>query len=55
MPELLQLIWKVKKVVMWTVGNLGGWEGPLFSNGKIVDWKIAGLPNRAFPIDMGGE
>lgn len=39
---------------MWQVGNLG-WEGPVFTNGKITDWKVAGLPHRKFPIDMGGE
>lgn len=38
---------------MWQVGNLG-WEGPAFLNGKIVDWHVAGLPHRKFPIDMGG-
>ncbi|KAK9898578.1 glycosyltransferase family 43 protein [Cystobasidium minutum MCA 4210] len=54
LPDLLRLVWKVKKLIMWQVGNLG-WEGPVFTNGKITDWKIAGLPQRKFPIDMGGK
>jgi hypothetical protein len=42
---------------MWQVGNFGvkGWEGPVFKNGKLVSWDIAGLPSRKFPIDMGGR
>lgn len=58
LPELLLRIWKVKKAIFWQVGNLGGnkrlWEGPIFKDGKIIDWIIGGLFKRKFPIDMGG-
>lgn len=54
-PDLLQLIWKVKKVGIWPMGNLGpsGWEGPVFdNNGRIVEW-AGGNTWRKYPIDNG--
>ena len=29
-------------------------QGPIFQGGKIKEWIVGGLPDRLFPIDMGG-
>lgn len=55
-PELLDRFWKVKKMILWPVGNIrpGGWEGLMCENGRQHHWRTAWLPNRVFPIDMQG-
>ncbi|KAK9899153.1 glycosyltransferase family 43 protein [Cystobasidium minutum MCA 4210] len=56
-PELLRRVWKVKRAISWPVGNLaapGGWEGAIFKHGVQHEWRLGGLAERIFPIDMNG-
>ncbi|KAK9895947.1 glycosyltransferase family 43 protein [Cystobasidium minutum MCA 4210] len=60
LPEILRKMWKVKRAIVWQVGNYPArdwnswWEGPVFEKGKLKVWQHAWLPNRVFPIDLNG-
>jgi len=57
--KLLNKIWKLKKAIVWQVGNIPSGdgrylEGPIVKNGKLEHWAVEWKPERTFPIDMGG-
>lgn len=57
LPELLEMIWKVKKIGVWPMGNLGphGWEGPIYDsqNHTLLRWEAGAVQDRKYPIDNG--
>ncbi|KAH9817712.1 nucleotide-diphospho-sugar transferase [Melampsora americana] len=57
LPELLEMIWKVKKIGVWPMGNLGpnGWEGPIYDskNQTFLRWEAGAIEDRKYPIDNG--
>lgn len=57
LPDLLDLAWRVKRLGVWPMGNLGptGWEGPIYdaTTHAFLGWQKAIKDNRKFPVDNG--
>lgn len=62
LPALLKIIWNVKRIGTWPMGNLGPvvednggrWEGPVYDDDhKFIRWDGGATRERPFPIDNG--
>ncbi|OAV92534.1 hypothetical protein PTTG_27632 [Puccinia triticina 1-1 BBBD Race 1] len=57
LPELLVIIWDVRRIGVWPMGNLGphGWEGPVYdpANHTLLRWEAGAVQDRSFPVDNG--
>ncbi|KAG0142623.1 hypothetical protein CROQUDRAFT_662337 [Cronartium quercuum f. sp. fusiforme G11] len=57
LPDLFDIAWRVKRLGVWPMGNLGptGWEGPTYDPiTKIkLNWQKHGSDDRKFPLDNG--
>jgi len=57
LPELLVMIWDVRRIGVWPMGNLGphGWEGPIYDpkNHSLIRWEAGAVQDRLFPVDNG--
>lgn len=57
LPDLFDLAWRVKRLGVWPMGNLGptGWEGPKYDpiTHVFIGWQKAAKDNRRFPLDNG--
>ncbi|KAH9817736.1 nucleotide-diphospho-sugar transferase [Melampsora americana] len=57
LPDLFDLAWRVKRLGVWPMGNLGptGWEGPKYDpiTHAFIGWQKSAKDNRRFPVDNG--